>query len=296
MWVMSPPPRDDPDEALDHALTLANGTQVYQLSDVERAAIHAVYRLYEALLGQPHADLRPASLNNVRPVLHGAYNQVQIGRRLAALRSQLLGSTDVCPYCGFGEPRDLDHYLPRSIYGELAIYPYNLIPSCAPCNGAKRAVVPGLGPAQGSGLIHPYFQVLPDVDFLGADIDFSNGSLSVTFRILPDGIDADLAQKLQFQITRLKLNERYRKQINIFLSSQKTGIIMMHALGPDSLKDFLRQSALSLARSFHRNDWRVALLQALSENEDFCASPELYVGERDIADIGAEAEPAPAAV
>src|SRR3546814_13583997 len=81
-------------------------------------------------------------------------------------RSVLLASTDACPYCGFGEPRDLDHYLPRSGYGELAIYPNNLVPSCSPCNNAKRTVVPGQGAAHGPGLIHAYFQALSDPDFL----------------------------------------------------------------------------------------------------------------------------------
>src|SRR3546814_2419046 len=114
MWVLAPQALEALDDALDTALTYANGAAIYGLSDAERAAIHAVYQLYDAMLGQPDAGLRPGALDVARPYLAAAYDQVQIGGRLASLRARLLASTDACPYCGFGEPRDLDHYLPRS--------------------------------------------------------------------------------------------------------------------------------------------------------------------------------------
>ena len=154
MWKLEYLEAVDQDHVLNAALTYVNGAKVYDLSVVERAAIQAVYELYDAMLGQPHANLRPNSLDQARPVIAEAYGQVQIGGRLAALRERLLASTDSCPYCGFGEPRDLDHYLPRGSFGELAIYSKNLIPSCSPCNNAKRTVVPGDPQALGAGLIH----------------------------------------------------------------------------------------------------------------------------------------------
>lgn len=36
---------------------------------------HVIYQLYEDLLGQPHADLTPAALNNARPRLYSAMNK-----------------------------------------------------------------------------------------------------------------------------------------------------------------------------------------------------------------------------
>src|SRR3546814_1881128 len=105
MWVLAPQALEALDDALDTALTYANGAAIYGLSDAERAAIHAVYQLYDAMLGQPDAGLRPGALDVARPYLAAAYDQVQIGGRLASLRARLLASTDACPYCGFGEPR-----------------------------------------------------------------------------------------------------------------------------------------------------------------------------------------------
>lgn len=278
MWVMAGQSLDGLDDSLDLALTYADGTPVYDLSNEERAAIHVVYELYETMLGQPHADLTPDVLDAARPSLREAYGQVQIGGRLAGLRARLLASAISCPYCGFGEPRDLDHYLPRNSYGELAIYPNNLIPSCSPCNNAKRAIVPGLAVGHGPGLIHAYFQTLPESDFLKADLAFTEGVLTVQFCVDQNEVEPVLAEKLQFQLERLKLNDRYARQINKFISEQRVAILMCRKAGVDALRSYFQQCERSLAQSFHRNDWRVALLRALAESDEFCNSPELYLG------------------
>jgi hypothetical protein len=280
VWTLPPPDISDAHAQLTTALTYANGKPVYALSAVERAAVLAVYQAYEALLGQPDSSLLPTALGACRQHIRDGYNQVQIGGRLEALRASLLTSTDVCPYCGFGEPTELDHYLPKTIYGELAIYPRNLVPSCSPCNNAKRTTVPGAAP--GPGLIHPYFQALPDEVFMRADVGFAGGVLDVTFRIDAKALNPGLAQMLQFQLDRLKLNERYPRQINKFLFEQRTAILMLKEQGltPEVLTNYLLRSARSLTENFGHNDWRPALLEALAANVAFCAAPQDYLGTR----------------
>lgn len=279
MWVLEAQEAGDLDADLTIALTYSDATPVYALSGQERAALHIVYDLYDAMLGQPAPGLTPAELEAAKPFLREAYRQVQIGGRLAHLRARLLASTQSCPYCGFGEVKDLDHYLPRSAYGELAIYPRNLVPSCSPCNNAKRTIYPGMPAAQGPGLIHAYFQPLPDEDFLRADVAFGDdGTLEVTFCIDNPGMDPALVAKLQFQLTRLKLNDRYRAQINKFLSEQRAGMLMIHEMGPAVFGQYLERSSSGLIASFRRNDWRVALLRSLAADPAFCADPEAYLG------------------
>lgn len=282
MWTLPLPTIGDVDAQLTTALTYANGKPVYALSTVERAAVIAVYQTYDRLLGQPDPSLSPPVLDACRQYIRDGYGQVQIGGRLEALRASLLASTDVCPYCGFGEPTELDHYLPKASYGELAIYPRNLIPSCGPCNNAKRSIVPGL--AAGPGLIHAYFHVLPDTAFIRADIDFTGGALDVTFCIDAEILSPTIAEMLQFQLDRLKLNERYPKQVNKFLFEQRTAILMFKELGLIALTDYLLRSAASLTKNFGCNDWRPALLQALAADADFCAAPDDYLGTRALAE------------
>lgn len=277
MWLLSAPDLGDLDADLTTALTYADGNPVYALTPDERTAIHTVYALYDATLGQPTPGLQAAELHTVRPILSNSYGQVQINGRLKGLRARLLASTQACPYCGFGEVKDLDHYLPRSTYGELAIYPRNLIPSCGPCNNAKRTVHPGMPPAQGPGLIHTYYQELPDADFLHADTSFAaDGTLSVSFRVDNAAMEPNLAAKLQFQLTRLKLNKRYRAQVNKYLSEQREAMLMIHELGEAKFIEFLDRSSTALVAAHGRNDWRVALLRTLAADPDFCAAPERY--------------------
>ncbi|MEO7178771.1 MAG: HNH endonuclease signature motif containing protein [Allosphingosinicella sp.] len=279
MWLLDAQGLGNLDADLTAALTYVNGNPVYALSAAERAAIHVVYDLYEAMLGQPAPGLTPVALDAARPFMHDAYDQVQIGGRLKDLRARLLASTQACPYCGFGEVKDLDHYLPRSTYGELAIHPRNLVPSCGPCNNAKRTVYPGMPAARGPGLIHAYFQSLPDEDFLHADTELAgDGTLTVTFRVDNPGMDPALTAKLQFQLTRLKLNARYRAQVNKYLSEQRTAMLMIHGIGPALFSDFLAKTSEALVASYGRNDWRVALLRTLAADPAFCATPEAYLG------------------
>ena len=279
MWTLPLPPVDGIDDHLTTALTLASGQPAYALSDVERAAVFAVYQAYDALLGQPGPALVPAALLACRQHIEAGYDQLQIGKRLGYLRASLLAKTDCCPYCGFGEPTQLDHYLPKTHFGELAIYPRNLIPSCGPCNNAKRTIVPGVGPQ--AGLIHAYFQDLPDIVFMRAEIAFVDGALDVTFGIEVGLVPQPLEQMLQYQLVRLKLNTRYPKQVNKFLSEQRTSILMFREMGADPamLARYFMRSARSLAENFGLNDWRPALLNALAENAAFCAEPEIYLGE-----------------
>lgn len=115
-----------------------------------------------------------------------------------------------------------------------------------------------------------------------ADIDFEERALEVTFRIDAPALAPELAAMLQFQLERLKLNDRYPRQINKFLSEQRTAILMMKEPGQvhDALAIYLQRSATSLSHRFGRNDWRPVLLDALAANARFCAAPEDYLGAR----------------
>jgi hypothetical protein len=271
MWILPKPDVAEAEAELIRGLTYANGTPVYPLTPAERARVMAVYVAYEDLAGQPASQLLPNDLADAcLGAIHDAYAEVQKTRRLSDLRDRLTLPVEHCPLCGFGEIAQLDHFLPKSIYRALSIYARNLVPTSGPCNNAKLTYV---ADADAPKLLHPYFAEIPDVSFFKADVTFDHGALTVSFLIGEDGISPELATSLNFQLGRLKLNERYPKQINQFLFGQRTGILEAAAGGDPTrvLIPYLVRSAEGLRKDFGRNDWRPALMAGLAECEAFCA-------------------------
>lgn len=43
-----------------------------------------------------------------------------------------------CPFCGFRQPVEIDHYLPMAEFAEFSFIPVNLIPICSVCNKTKN--------------------------------------------------------------------------------------------------------------------------------------------------------------
>jgi hypothetical protein len=229
-----------------------------------------LYGTYDETGGRPSPDLRaPAFDGQFLAAFDGAYDEVQDVRRLANLRDRLKAVTLLCPYCGFGEIRDLDHHLPRVTYRALAIYVRNLVPCCSACNGKKRAVAGDAPPEQ---FTHVYFDELPADSFLVANIDVSiAGGLQTEFSIAQcAGMINDLHARLQFQIQRLGLNDRYQGQVNLFVMSQQQGIEDAAAAGAESLRVWLIRAYTSHAQRYGLNDWRSALLRALAQSDEFC--------------------------
>lgn len=60
-----------------------------------------------------------------------------------------------CPYCGgIGEPKNLDHYLPKTHFPQFSVLPLNLIPACRDCNMDGKATAYAETPSE--QIIHPY--------------------------------------------------------------------------------------------------------------------------------------------
>ena len=199
----------------------------------------------------------------------------QITRQLSTLRGTLLAAVIECPLCGFEAATTLDHHLPHDDYRALSIYSRNLVPTCMPCNRGKGT----LQPIAGEGLIHVYFQAIPEVSFFVADAHYADGALVVTFRIDDAALPAGLGERLAFQLDRLKLNDRYFDPINIFLFNLKPSLKMFRGKPGEAalIKDFLLQSAESYDEDFKLNHWRAGLMRALAASDAFLADPWSYL-------------------
>jgi hypothetical protein len=273
MWQLPRPNAESALEELEVALARADGTTEYRLCDAERVAVGAMYARYDELEGRPTPELLGPTLSAaLTAAIYSAYSQVRKGGRLENLRNRLKIAADRCPFCGIGPVTDLDHYLPRSRFQALSIYSRNLIPACHECNSKKRTAD---GRRRLERFIHAYFDVLPEERFLVAVVSLLDRALLVDFRIERTPLlREELYERLQFQVTRLCLQDRYRAEVNVFLASQE--VSFLEAFGAerdgDRLRDFLLRSAAALAGRFGLNDWRPALMRGLA------GSPEFYSG------------------
>jgi hypothetical protein len=62
---------------------------------------------------------------------------------------------ELCSYCQYGHADTLDHYVPQSKVGGLAIEPLNLVPACEKCNHKLQDYV-AMG--RSDQMFHPYFE------------------------------------------------------------------------------------------------------------------------------------------
>lgn len=243
----------------------------HKLKEDEIAQLLAIYDRYDADLGAASKMLKGAAFpKSLIDAVYAAYDRTQEGRLLYSLRERLFKGVDLCPICGIDTVSELDHFLPRSEFKPLAIYSRNLVPSCHACNHIKLA---GFGEqAEGElALIHAYFDELPNVHFLEAIIDISEGGLVATFQVMTDvDLAEHLSDRLKHQIKTLELNERYEKEINTYLMSHATGVHLEYARdGKAGVRRFLRTQARIEERKLYSNHWRPTLLRALSRHDDF---------------------------
>lgn len=98
----------------------------------------------------------------------------------------------------------------KTDYREINICPANLLPICHPCNHIKLA-----GPPEAADryLLHPYFDTLPNIRWLFADLDFESGGPVLTYRVLLDvEVYGNLAGRLSYHFEKLQLDRRFQER------------------------------------------------------------------------------------
>ncbi|ETD78199.1 hypothetical protein U716_15400 [Rhodobacter capsulatus B6] len=240
----------------------------HDITDDEVERVVALYDRYEQDRGAPCNELKGTNLpDTLRETIHAAYAKTQNGRTLQPLRDLLFKGVDLCPVCGIDPATELDHHLPQSEFKPLAIHSRNLVPMCHPCNHAK---LDGFD-EDGDGFLHPYYDILPDLDFLTATIELDGAALNVSFAIdSTAALPAGYAGRLTAQMNALNLEARYQQEVNTYIASHAAALHLAYrASGQAGVQRMLRLQARYEAHAFHRNHWRPALLRALSEFNEF---------------------------
>lgn len=219
--------------------------------------ISYIYRLYERNGGTIDQADNNRCRNEVLDKLESMYaNKTYEGHKFFYIRQSLFKLTDFCPMCGFGEPSQLDHYMPKSQYQSLSLCRLNLVPVCSICNNKKRD-------KEYHQFIHPYYVEFPkNVIFLTVNIHVNEHEhiLSWKYSIDVRGLGKELGEKINSQVSSIKLLSRLQKASNLFLSEM---FCCANFASDESLKDFLKNQMNKMIYLYKQNDWRSALLKAL---------------------------------
>lgn len=237
-----------------------------------RDKVLVAYQAYEGAVPEV-GELRGASLTATqKEAIQHAYT-VETAP-MTTLRGNLLKRVSVarCPFCGISESSTLDHYLPKEQYPEFAIFPKNLVPSCAICNTRKRDRILDDG-TNVRMFLHPCYDSIPDMPFLRVRARMKSDALILSYRLThPRGMSLRTFQHLQLHFKELDLADRYRRMGLEHLGSQYPAL--RRAYGPNEDPGRVAEKLVQGAEDFEEvsgtNYWLAKLYRALASNAEFC--------------------------
>lgn len=259
MWILDKPLLEDAIQDINKIIANSNGV----ITDNDKPIITFLYRLYDHSNGVIELDDNNRCREAVQNKLYSMYETHTYERqKLYGIRRDLFKLATVCPMCGIGEPSQLDHQMPRSVYKSLSLCRLNLVPLCSVCNNKKRD-------KDYTNFVHPYYAIFPSgVIFLVANIHVNEHKhiMSWKYTLELGGLNKDLADKVAYQTSVIKLLNRLQKASNTYLSE----LFCFETFSTDAaLKDFLRREMNKMIKLRGNNDWQTTLLRALFMSPKF---------------------------
>ena len=178
-----------------------------------------------------------------------------------------LPANDRCPYCGHRDVSTLDHVLPESKFPIFAVTPVNLVGSCGDCNHAKLDLVPS---SAHDMLLHPYFDRLPDQQWLAADV-VESAPAALAFRVI-DMLEwnVTLRERVAKQFHLLGLAALYSRQAACEISNIRWNLQRHFDSGGAAAVSAELRYQWESRRVNELNSWQTATYKALAESACFC--------------------------
>lgn len=272
--------------AIPHATALATCVGGLQAADQLRfnaAQVQIAMRCAEYLTRSPHHQLflsTPCGHGHGEQIIVGAVTkddltslyeshmarQGAVGRPLYD-QILLVAPGGICPYCGFGHVKTVDHFLGKSRYPVFSVMPANLIPACRDCNFEKS----GSLVSAGEQILHPYFEdaAVETDDWLVGEI-VQGPIASVRYFIRPPrGWPPDRVTRLENYFRDFDLANRFSVQVGPLLAGLASTLERLPT--PALRATHLRGAAMD-ERSVQRNSWKTAFYEAAHQSDWYCAA------------------------
>ena len=271
MWLLNNPGLEKAKRDIDELIAHCNKLD----SKTDRPLLEQLYEDYDKGQGEvTAAQLAPTAAK--RDIIKNQYIKTSgkdpitgNDKSLVYLRNELLEpiNAEKCPYCGINQPNQLDHYMDKSSYGQLAVCRLNLIPLCGQCNWLKSN-------KPYTEFMHPYYRkVESGVIFLVADCTIVRRRVCVRFRIDGEALgDTVLESRLVRQISNMHLDKRLKMAVNEFLTNE---LLRSHVRTNEDLDSSLAEIQRYNAIEYGDNDWRTAVIRGLRN----CATFDITIVE-----------------
>ncbi|MNF67953.1 hypothetical protein D3C85_746020 [compost metagenome] len=221
--------------------------------------------------GENIHKIKPRKLIEPEKTIMIALYESYKSKSIISFRDKLFEHILKCPYCGLNETGHLDHYLPKSIFSEYALFTKNLIPCCEKCNSTYKKTNYEEG---GSRVyFHPYIDDINEHDILSISIRWKDDSMLINYGInQSSGLEPDTIQVLKKHFKHLNLGKRYLKYAITYLSEMKPRFNEDYGASQDAanLMQALELKYRDALAEFGRNDWKTTLLRNLKDNSIFC--------------------------
>lgn len=175
----------------------------------------------------------------------------------------LAGACGKCAICGIGAASTLDHYLPKTGYPTLCVFPANLVPECQSCNKNKGAFIQRENKKM---LFHPYFDDFSEVRWLEARLVFSSVIRAEYYNnYISNPI---IASRISLTVEKYKLFPLFTIQANSDISNNiSMWRYQLQSTGANELKKFFSMCRISREKE-DINSWSSALYRALEKQFD----------------------------
>jgi hypothetical protein len=202
--------------------------------------------------------------------LKDVYNRVLVGGGERPVYEKIKSSPGrICPQCGVGRIRNLDHYLPISHAPELSVVPSNLIPVCGDCNFEKLDQRPN---SLEECVFNPYFDDWSSYSLLRASVVLIP-EVVVHFRIdWPTGCPNSIVERAKVTFRAFNFEEGLSVAASGMMRDVKTNCQRFAGLLEPSRSVEVRawlQDQYNGHVADYPNGWRAAMYRAYLESDEF---------------------------
>lgn len=176
---------------------------------------------------------------------------------------------DICPLCGQGTVRQLDHYLPISSFPVYGVSAINLVPTCSDCNKYKLVHASSTAEEQ---TIHPYFDNVDESRWLYGEVVEGAHAVVVFAVKAPDVWSEVQAKRMGAHFRIYKLGALYAIHAAVEISNMRYALKKIAATPASAtqIRAHLRERAESCAQVY-ANSWQRATFDALAASDWFCS-------------------------